>query len=102
MKLFYTSRNHAEVGLLKTILEQEGIVCNLRNDALNLAMPYLLPELWVVNEADYDRAADLIVSFETGMQDQQVSWVCKQCGETNEGQFGECWHCSTTHEVQVS
>ena len=96
MKMIYTSRNQSEVGLLKTILEQEGIRCNFRNDAIHLSMPYMLPEVWVVNEADYAKAEALVASFQSDPEDEQDAWICKTCGETNEGQFGECWHCGST------
>ena len=81
----------------KNILEAEGIPCQIRNEHLNQIygeMPFteVWPELWIVNDLDYDRAKQLI---DTTISDEspQAPWRFRQCGEENEGQFAACWKC---------
>jgi hypothetical protein len=50
------------------------------------------PQLWVVNDLDFDRAQQLI---EGGLDEAGPDWRCTQCGEHNEGQFAACWNCGT-------
>ncbi len=57
-------------------------------------MPFVetWPQLWVVNDLDFDRATQLITSVES--ESPSAPWRCKNCGEENEGQFAACWNCS--------
>ena len=52
------------------------------------------PELWVINDIDYDRARQLL---DNAIVDESphANWTCRQCGEENEGQFAACWNCGT-------
>ena len=53
------------------------------------------PELWVINDLDYDRAKQLI--DETVVEESpHAAWKCRRCGEENEGQFSACWNCGTS------
>ena len=70
MKKLFSSINVSEVGLLKTLLEQEGIACATRNEQLSLvagSVPFVecYPELWVVNDEDADRAQELIARWQS-------------------------------------
>ena len=95
----FTLADRAEAGLIKELLEREGIVCLIRNEQLFAALgeiPFLecLPELWLVDDEVWPRAKLLLDSWlknETG----GLSWTCPSCGETLEGQFGACWNCGT-------
>ena len=98
MKKLFSSVNVAEIGLLKTLLEQEGIACATRNEQLSLTVgpvPFLenYPELWIVNDEDTDRAQELIAKWQSQEATQLEAWTCPHCNEQNEGQFGECWNC---------
>ena len=57
-------------------------------------MPFVetWPELWVINDLDFDRATELINAVDT--ESPGAAWRCKRCGEENEGQFAACWKCS--------
>jgi len=89
-------------GLLKERLEQEGIACMLRNEELFAAMgeiPFLelRPELWVLDDEVLPRARLLVEGWLAADKDA-VPWICPQCGERLEGQFGACWKCGRERE----
>jgi hypothetical protein len=105
MKKLFSSVNVSEVGLLKTLLEQEGIACATRNEQLSLvsgSVPFVecYPELWVVNDVDATRAQELISRWQNQESSQLEPWFCPRCGEKNEGQFGECWKCGFAIDEQ--
>jgi hypothetical protein len=99
----FTLVDHAEAGLLKELLKQEGVVCLIRNEHLFAALgeiPFLecLPELWVVDDDVWPRAKLLLDSW-FKREENTVSWTCSACGETLEGQFGACWQCGKARDV---
>jgi hypothetical protein len=57
-------------------------------------MPFVevWPELWVVNDIEFDRAKQLIDDAITE-ESPKAHWKCRNCGEENEGQFAACWNC---------
>jgi hypothetical protein len=61
MKLLFSSPSPPEVGLLKTLLDEAGIPCEIRNDTIyqNLPGAAFQPELWVLNEKDYPAACEI-------------------------------------------
>jgi hypothetical protein len=95
----FSLADRAEAGLIKELLEREGITCLIRNEQLFAALgeiPFLecYPELWLVDEEVWPRARLLIDSWlksEAG----GLPWICPTCGEQLEGQFGACWKCDT-------
>ena len=97
MKRLITHESLAHIGHLKILLEQSGIVCVIRNDQLSGGLgeiPFLecLPELWVVRDQDLLRAEALLAATEKPSE-QRKKWHCRECNETNEGQFAVCWQC---------
>lgn len=52
------------------------------------------PQLWIINDLDFDRATELIGSADT--ESPADPWTCSQCGEQNEGQFAACWSCGAS------
>ena len=86
----------------RNILRAEGIDCEVRNEHFGSAMGNIPlgetgPQLWVVNDLDYDRALELIQQS-TQADHAGPTWVCKSCGESNDGQFAACWNCGTPDE----
>lgn len=97
MKKLTTSTNLVMINHYKNVLESEGIGCRIKNEHLGSIVgeiPFLevWPELWVINDLDYDRAKQLIDEKITDESPQPV-WRCTKCGEQNEGQFAACWKC---------
>ena len=98
MKKVYTAADAVSAGLLKSVLEGEGIQAVLRNDLLQgglgeIPQPSAWPEIWVLNDSDSARALDLISNYQAESADDP--WGCPQCGERLEGQFAVCWSCGT-------
>jgi hypothetical protein len=68
MKKLLSSVNMAEVGLLKSLLEADGIPCATRNEQLSIAsggVPFVdcYPELWVLNDEDYATAQERLARW---------------------------------------
>jgi len=98
LKKIYTAKNPADAHLLKGLLEGENIEADVRGEFLYGVRgevpitPDTCPSVWVMDDADYDRAMELVSTFGEGEPPNRVegeSWRCG-CGEENEGQFTEC------------
>jgi hypothetical protein len=66
MKKLFTSSNSAEAGLLKSRLEEAGIDCELRNEFAAQTLPgtAFYPEVWVLDDAQYAEAVELMAAWE--------------------------------------
>lgn len=47
-----------------------------------------LPEVWVMDETQYDAARTLLDQLRHGPH-----WVCPACSERVDGPFEQCWNC---------
>ncbi len=95
MKLLFTSRNVAEINLLRGWLEAEGIPCQTRNEFLSttgLMLEYL-PELYISNDENFEAAQKVLASYLEPSETELKDWICPRCGAANEAQFGACWKC---------
>jgi len=98
MKKLTSAETLVLINHYKNLLESEGIPTEVRNQHLGSIMgevPFFetWPQLWVVNDLDYDRAMQLLESVDA--ESPSESWTCSNCGEQNEGQFSVCWQCGT-------
>ena len=87
--------------MLKSILEQADIPCMIRNEYLSMAageLPFVPPELWILNDEDYPRAKEIVAEWQNAKTENHGAWVCR-CGETIEGQFSSCWNCGKERTV---
>ncbi len=99
MKKLTSADSLITINHFKNLLEAEGIRCQIRNEHLGSIMgemPFVetWPELWVLNDLDFDRATQLITDADK--ESPRASWRCRKCGEENEGQFAACWNCGTS------
>ena len=103
MKLVFSSPDSSQVGLLKSMLDEAGIPCLIRNEAVSRAIPIALfqPELCVMNDEDYPRAHDLCERWRHPSSTVPASWICPKCGEKIEGQFSSCWNCGAEQVATV-
>ncbi len=95
MKLVYTHENKILVENARNLLAESKIDCTLRNEFSSGAIGDLAPieawaELWVVNEADEQRAKSILQRLNEDQTGKE--WIC-QCGESNEAGFESCWSC---------
>jgi hypothetical protein len=86
--------------ILRGLLEQAGIEAHVFNENAQsgvgqLPVPEALPELWVAEERDFERARELVRSFEAAPRDAGAV-RCSGCGEDNPGNFQVCWSCGAS------
>jgi hypothetical protein len=99
MKKLTTAPSTITIHHYRNLLEAEGIPCEIRNEHLGSVfgeIPFqdTWPQLWVINDLDYDRAKQLVTGDALDESPGQ-NWRCRKCGEENEGQFAACWKCGT-------
>ena len=98
MRQVYTNANRMLVLNVQNILEQAGIATLLRNEFAVGGMGELSPfdawlEVWVVHNADLERATELANSAVS--QEKAAQWICNHCQEINDPSFDYCWNCQT-------
>ncbi len=111
MKQVYIADDPTEAHLMKGILEQYGISCEIRGEALWIARGQLpltsetLPTIWIIDDNRYEEATELTERFKDGTlaENTGANWKCPECGEEVEGQFTECWQCGANRpeETQI-
>lgn len=86
---------------MKGLLEGENIEVEVRGESLYGVRrevpitPDTFPSMWVMDDAGYDRAMELVSRFRQEKPPNLVKsdvWRCSY-GEENESQFTECWSC---------
>lgn len=97
MQPLYSSLNLLEIHHLKNLLEAEGIRCQIRNELLSrlageIPFTECAPQLWLLDDRDLQRARQVMTDFGRGAI-AGPPWLCPDCGEALEGQFGACWKC---------
>jgi hypothetical protein len=95
--VFTANRMSADHEALKSVLEEAGIPCMIRNENPSTALSELTPadsspEVWIMNDEDYPRAREIVNDFRNAGVENRGSWIC-DCGEAIEGQFTSCWSC---------
>ncbi|HKI63946.1 MAG TPA: DUF2007 domain-containing protein [Burkholderiales bacterium] len=98
MKRIFSSWNLAAVHHARNLLEVEGIRARVRNEVISSGIGQLPPiecqiELWVVNDADAERAERILKHGTLRPEERGRVWRCESCGEVSEGQFTQCWRC---------
>ncbi len=100
MQQVFQARHPTEAYLAKGILENEGIIAEIRGESLFMARGEgpadMFPTLWVIDE-EAERARALLREFNKPQADDAAaaggSWKCANCGEMLEAQFTTCWNC---------
>jgi len=88
------------VGHYQSVLESQGIATFMKNQfgtsgAGELPFIEVIPQLWILNDADAGRAEALIRELhETTGNEQLQEWECPVCGSRIEPAFTHCWKCS--------
>jgi rubrerythrin len=89
------------VGHYQSVLESQGIATFMKNQfgtsgAGELPFVEVIPQLWVLNDADAGRAGTLISELhDSAGTEQMKAWKCPVCGTPLEAAFTQCWKCST-------
>ena len=93
-------RYQAKGGFDEKILESSDIATFMKNQfgtsgAGELPFVEVIPQLWVLNEADVERARTLISELQKPESGEQLTrWLCAKCGIQQEAAFTHCWKCS--------
>jgi hypothetical protein len=100
MKPIYSGQDLLRMGHLKGVLETYGIECVVRNLHLTAGIGELppiecWPEIWVMDDADYERALAVLERALAPLRSVKLPWQCGRCGERIEGHFLECWNCGS-------
>ena len=97
MKELLRDRDLARIERFRVALEHAGIETFLKNEHVSNTGAWIMefdPALCVVNDADYEKAAELIEDYRAdGEKALGVEIVCPNCGEKNPGNFTACWKC---------
>ena len=109
MEKVYIAMNPTDAHLVRGLLESEGIEAVVQGEFLWTARGEVpittdtAPSVWVLDEADYERAMEVVKAFQSSerMSDSEnKEWKCDKCNENNEGQFTECWRCGDSAPFQ--
>jgi hypothetical protein len=103
VKVVYVARDITDAGIVRGMLEANGIAVEMRGEAMSSVrglLPYsreAAPKV-CVEERDYERAMALI---DQAVPQSGAAWTCGQCGERVDAELGECWQCGTTRVSPV-
>jgi len=104
MKYLFSSKNGGEVERVRSLMEDGGIRCIIRNEVTSgLAgeVPFseCMPEVWVMDDGQLEEARKILAGFDRESQAATgPSWTCSSCGEVLEPQFDSCWRCGSPRE----
>ena len=103
MKKLTSAESLITINHYKNLLAAEGIQTEVRNQHLGSIrgeVPFFetWPQVWVVNDLDFDRATQRIAAGDA--ESPGDPWSCAKCGEENEGQFSACWNCGQPADAQ--
>jgi hypothetical protein len=100
MKQVYSAQHPPEAHFLRGLLEADEISSEVHGEALwgargELPFSETAPTVWILNDADFDRALALVATYEAGKGPgvNGPDWSCPQCGQRVEAPFTSCWKC---------
>ncbi|MFT5033912.1 MAG: hypothetical protein ACI89D_000673 [Bermanella sp.] len=104
MRMVYTNDNRMLVGNARNILAAAGIDVFVKNEFSGGVIGELSAfdtwvELWVKEDADYQRACNVLAIALSGPD--EVDWQCSRCGETLNASFEFCWRCQNDAPVKA-
>lgn len=104
MKKLLSHLDFTRIGHYQSILQQQGHPCIVKNANAASVMgeiPYteVWPELWILDELNYDKAVDILKEYDDGLPETVAPWLCPKCKTTIETGFGECWNCGTVKDA---
>ena len=96
MKLLLRCDHALQAAHYANALRAAGIDCEVRNTTLAGAIgeiPWLecAPQIWLRYALDEAIARELIAQLQRPVTGPE--WICGNCAERSEPQFGSCWRC---------
>ena len=103
MREIFVHQDFTRVGHFKSILDSAGIGSFIRNEASHnsvteLPSPILFPTLCVEDDADYEKALELLREVYQPHDTDAPDWTCGTCKETVPGTFESCWSCGAPRQ----
>ena len=100
MTEIFVHKDYTIVGFYRSVLEEAGIPCMIRNEHTHhlmsdIPIPALYPALCVMKDEDAERAVEILREYKRGAEEPTQDWECTSCGEPVPGSFGSCWNCGT-------
>ncbi len=95
----FSHADSAIVGFYRSLLEEAGIRTFFRNEFVSgaeIVAPVFYPAICILDEADEERALEIVRSQKLPQAASGPDWVCAACGETVPGNFDLCWNCSAS------
>lgn len=101
MKLVFSSSEVPELEMIRHMLEEAGIHCEVRSST---AMDALCAEpssaeLWVDRDDEYPRARQIFETWTQPAQHVSHTWICPKCRTKLAEVFDICWKCGTHRTV---
>jgi hypothetical protein len=98
MKEVFVHRDPTRVGLYKSVLEEAGIPCFIRDEYGSTSLAsrkstFFSPALCVLNDEDEERAKGILADIENAPVTEERDWTCPSCQESVPANFGSCWKC---------
>ena len=99
------SQNLVEVETFKDLLDQAGVACTIKNrqgSSLAGEVPFaeVFPELWIINDDDFNLAKELLENWEKAQPQGATAWKCSHCGEEHSPEFTSCWKCGNDRNAK--
>ena len=117
----FTHQDFTRVGFYESVLKEAGIRCFVQNAStqnylgavmgglvggilsasLHSTLPMFLPQLWIIDDDDFDAAIELLKPFHDPAPPDMLlaeDWKCPQCGESVPAGFESCWQCGAVME----
>ena len=94
MRNVFQSTTLTEAGLVSSLLVENGIEARLIEGVS--PHPIACSEVWITRDEDGDRAIQLVRTLYAKQSDEQESWSCSKCKESNPESFELCWGCTAT------
>jgi hypothetical protein len=96
MRRVYSAANLPEAYIVLDLLRAAGIDARVFNENAQgglgeIPFTHAYPELWVMDDADVERARTVVTDYEHAPVRRNV--FCRACGEQNPGSFQICWNC---------
>jgi Putative prokaryotic signal transducing protein len=95
MKEIFRHSDSARVGLYRSILEDAGIPCFVRNANTPEFLPDFFPSLCVLEDEDHPKALKILRNATKSQPTEAETWKCDSCGEAVPDNFDTCWNCET-------
>jgi hypothetical protein len=90
MREVFSHPDPTRVGLYKSILDEAGIPCFVKNEFGSRDNP----AVWVMHDEDHEEAVLMLGEVLDTPSLPTPDWICSQCHAEVPGNFDSCWQCS--------